>query len=37
LLKAEALKKRKAKEAQKKKQLNAISRELAKRSVDKDI
>ncbi|WP_454801595.1 endonuclease III [Mucilaginibacter phyllosphaerae] len=37
LLKAEALKIRKAKEAKKKKTLNTISKELAKRSVDKDI
>lgn len=37
LLKAEALKIRKAKEAKKKKAMNAISKELAKRIVDKDI
>lgn len=37
LQKAEALKIRKAKDAKKKKTLNAVSRELAKRSVDKDI
>lgn len=37
LLKAEALKIRKVKEAKKKKTLNTISKELAKRSVDKDI
>ncbi|OOQ57456.1 endonuclease III [Mucilaginibacter pedocola] len=35
LLKAEALKQKKAKEAKKKKALNAISKELKKRSVDK--
>ncbi|GGH13163.1 endonuclease III [Mucilaginibacter phyllosphaerae] len=37
LLKAEAAKIRKVKEAKKRKSLNAISKELAKRSVDKDI
>ncbi|NOW98242.1 endonuclease III [Mucilaginibacter sp. SG564] len=37
LLKAEAAKIRKAKEAKKKKALNTISKELKKRSVDKDI
>ncbi|MDB5023286.1 MAG: nth [Mucilaginibacter sp.] len=37
LLKAEALKAKKAKDQKKKKQLNAISKELNKRSVDKDI
>lgn len=37
LQKAEALKMRKLKDAKKKKNLNAISRELVKRSVDKDI
>ena len=37
LLRAEATKLRKAKEAKKKKALNAISKELKKRSVDKDI
>ncbi|MBD1392778.1 endonuclease III [Mucilaginibacter glaciei] len=37
LQKAEALKLKKAKDAKKKKTLNAISKELAKRSVDKDI
>lgn len=37
LLKAEAANIRKAKEAKKRKTLNAISKELAKRSVDKDI
>jgi endonuclease-3 len=37
LLKAEALKIRKVKDAKKKKTLNAISKELAKRSVDKDL
>jgi endonuclease-3 len=37
LLKAEAAKIRKAKDAKKKKTLNTISKELAKRSVDKDI
>jgi endonuclease-3 len=37
LLKAEALKIKKAKETKKKKTLNAINKELAKRSVDKDI
>jgi endonuclease-3 len=37
LQKAEALKIRKAKDAKKKKALNTISKELAKRSVDKDI
>ncbi|TFF37966.1 endonuclease III [Mucilaginibacter psychrotolerans] len=37
LLKAEALKLKKVKDAKKKKALNAISKELKKRSVDKDI
>ena len=37
LLKAEALKAKKAKDQKKKKQLNTISKELKKRSVDKDI
>ena len=37
LLRAEAVKLKKAKDAKKKKQLNAISKELRKRSVDKDI
>jgi endonuclease-3 len=37
LQKAEALKMKKAKDAKKKKALNNISKELAKRSVDKDI
>lgn len=37
LLKAEALKVKKAKESKKKSALNKISKELAKRSVDKDI
>jgi endonuclease-3 len=37
LLKAETLKIKKAKEAKKKKTLNTISKELTKRSVDKDI
>jgi endonuclease-3 len=37
LLKAEALKLKKAKDAKKKKTLNAISKQLKKRSVDKDI
>lgn len=37
LLKAEALKIKKTKDAKKKKALNIISKELAKRSVDKDI
>ncbi len=37
LLKAEALKTKKAKDLKKKKQLNIISKELKKRSVDKDI
>jgi endonuclease-3 len=37
LQKAEALKMKKAKDAKKKKALNTISKELAKRSVDKDI
>src|ERR1700753_1672321 len=37
LLKAEALKVKKTKDQKKKKQLNAISKELKKRSVDKDI
>jgi endonuclease-3 len=37
LLKAEALKAKKAKDQKKKKQLNTITKELKKRSVDKDI
>lgn len=37
LLKAEAVKAKKVKDLKKKKQLNAISKELKKRSVDKDI
>jgi endonuclease-3 len=37
LLKAEALKTKKARDLKKKKQLNTISKELKKRSVDKDI
>ncbi|MGZ3751111.1 MAG: endonuclease III [Mucilaginibacter sp.] len=37
LLKAEALKAKKMKDARKKKQMNTISKELKKRSVDKDI
>jgi endonuclease-3 len=37
LLKAEAVKAKKVKDAKKKKQLNTISKELKKRSVDKDI
>jgi endonuclease-3 len=37
LLKAEALKIKKAKDLKKKKQLNTVSKELKKRSVDKDI
>ncbi|MDB5135121.1 MAG: nth [Mucilaginibacter sp.] len=37
LLKAEAVKAKKTKDAKKKKQLNTISKELKKRSVDKDI
>jgi endonuclease-3 len=37
LLKAEALKAKKAKDQKKKKQLHTISKELKKRSVDKDI
>src|ERR1700748_41002 len=37
LLKAEALKAKKAKDQKKKKQLNTINKELRKRSVDKDI
>lgn len=37
LLKAEAIKEKKAKALKKKKQLNTISKELKKRSVDKDI
>jgi endonuclease-3 len=37
LLRAEAVKIKKAKEAKKKKTLNVMAKELAKRSVDKDI